>query len=112
MGFTYFYVSLVFDPKKMAENIQKRNGYIPGYRPGTETIDLLGSITLRLSFWGGLFLALVAIAPTFFEKFVGQGNSSITLFISGAGIIIVVSVVMDLVRRINAHLVMQNYDKL
>lgn len=110
-GFTFFYVSIVFDPKKMAENIQKRSGFIPGYRPGTETENLLESIMNRLCFWGALFLASVAILPLLFQQFLGGGNS-VALFISGAGIIIVVSVVLDLIRRINAHLVMHDYDKL
>lgn len=110
-GFTFFYVSIVFDPKKMAENIQKRSGFVPGYRPGTETENLLEGIMNRLCFWGALFLAFVAIAPLLFQQFLG-GGSSVALFVSGAGIIIVVSVVLDLIRRINAHLVMHDYDKL
>lgn len=110
-GFTFFYVSIVFDPKKMAENIQKRSGFIPGYRPGTETENHLEGIMSRLCFWGALFLASVAILPLAFQQFLG-GGSSVALFVSGAGIIIVVSVVLDLIRRINAHLVMHDYDKL
>lgn len=108
-GFTYFYVSLVFDPKKIAKNIQQRSGFIPGYRPGSETAKFLEVTTNRLCFWGGAFLAFVAIFPLLFTNWLGSG---VALFISGAGIIIVVSVVLDLIRRINAHLVMQDYDKL
>lgn len=108
-AFTYFYVSLVFEPKKIAENIQKRSGFIPGYRPGTETEKFLEKTTNRLCFWGGLFLAFVAIVPLLFTGFLGAG---VALFISGAGLIIVVSVVLEIIRRINAHLVMQDYDKL
>lgn len=110
-GFTFFYVSIVFEPKKMAENIQKRSGFIPGYRPGTETENLLEGIMNRLCFWGALFLASVAILPLAFQQALGN-SSSVALFVSGAGIIIVVSVVLDLIRRINAHLVMHDYDKL
>ena len=110
-GFTFFYVSIVFDPKKIAENIQKRSGYIPGFRPGTETEGFLESTMSKLCFWGAAFLAFVAIAPMIFQQALG-GGSSVALFISGAGIIIVVSVVLDLIRRINAHLVMQDYEKL
>jgi preprotein translocase subunit SecY len=65
----------------------------------------------RLCFWGALFLATVAILPLLFQQFLG-GGTSVALFVSGAGIIIVVSVVLDLIRRINAHLVMHDYDKL
>ncbi len=114
IGFTYFYVSLVFDPKKMAKNIQSRSGFIPGYRPGRETEEFLSTVTNRLCFWGGLFLAFVAIVPLIFQRFLGgsSGTSGVALFISGAGIIIVVSVVLDIIRRIDAHLVTQDYDKL
>lgn len=111
IAFTYFYVSIVFEPKKIAENIQKRSGFIPGYRPGTETENFLDQTMSRLCFWGALFLAFVAIAPLVFQQMLG-GGSSVALFVSGAGVIIVVSVVLDLIRRINAHLVMHDYDKL
>ena len=111
VGFTYFYISIVFEPKKIAENIQKRSGFIPGYRPGTETEKFLDETMSRLCFWGALFLAFVAIAPLIFQQLLG-GGSSVALFVSGAGIIIVVSVVLDLIRRINAQLVMHDYDKL
>jgi preprotein translocase subunit SecY len=112
-GFTYFYVSIVFEPKKVAENIQKRGGFIPGYRPGKETELFLDEVTTRLCFWGGLFLALVAIVPLFFQAWLSGGNANaVSLFVSGAGMIIVVSVVLDIIRRINAQLVMHDYDKL
>ncbi len=112
IGFTFFYISIVFDPKKIADNIQKRSGFVPGYRPGTETEKFLGATMGRLCFWGGLFLAFVAVVPLFFEKWISGGAGSVSLFISGAGLIIVVSVVLDLIRRINAQLVMHDYEKL
>jgi len=111
-GFTYFYVSIVFEPKKIADNIQKRGGFVPGYRPGAETENFISSTTTRLCFWGAAFLAFVAVVPLLFASFIGGGANSISLFISGAGIIIVVSVVLDLIRRINSQLVMHDYEKL
>ncbi len=110
-AFTYFYISIVFEPKKIAENIQNRGGFIPGYRPGQETKKFLETTISRLTFWGGLFLAFVAVAPLFFERWISDSRS-VTLFISGASMIIVVSVVLDMIRRINAQLVMHDYDKL
>jgi len=110
-GFTFFYISITFDPKKVADNIQKRGGYIPGYRPGKETETFLGNISSRLAFWGGIFLASVAIVPVLFESWV-SASGTISLFVSGASMIIVVSVVLDMIRRINAQLVMHDYDKL
>jgi len=108
--FSYFYVSITFKPEEVAENIQKRGGFIPGYRPGSETIKHLGEVSFRLNLWGGSFLAIVAIIPMLFTLF--SDLSSTDLIISGSGIIIIVGVVLDLIRRINTQLVMQDYDKL
>jgi len=112
VAFTYFYVSITFDPKKVAENIQKRGGFVPGIRPGRETAEYLGKVSSRLNLWGGLFLAFVAVLPilltTFFSK---QSFGSVPLLISGAGLIIVVGVVLELIRQINAQLIMHDYDK-
>ncbi len=110
-GFTFFYISITFEPKKVAENIQKRGGYIPGYRPGKESETFLDQVSSRLAFWGGLFLATIAIVPIMFQAWISP-SGTISLFISGASMIIVVSVVLDIIRRINAQLVMHDYDKL
>lgn len=109
--FSYFYVSIVFKTDEISENIQKRGGFVPGYRPGRETADHLSEVSFRLNFWGGLFLAIVAVVPMLFTLF----TTSLTqqdLIISGSGIIIVVGVVLDILRKINEHLAMQDYDKL
>lgn len=111
-GFTFFYVSITFEPKKVADNIQKRGGFIPGYRPGPETTLFLEQTSSRLAFWGALFLAVVAIVPMIFQKWMSGGIGAVSLFISGAGMIIVVGVVLDIIRRINAQLVMHDYDKI
>ncbi len=111
-GFTFFYVSISFEPKKVAENIQKRGGFIPGYRPGPETTSFLEKTSSRLAFWGATFLAVVAIVPMLFQKWMSGGAGTISLFISGAGMIIVVGVVLDIIRRINAQLVMHDYNKI
>lgn len=111
--FTYFYVSITFNSKQVAENIQKRGGYIPGIRPGSQTVEYLGKISNRLNLFGGTFLALIAVAPIIFGRLFSSSNAgSITQLISGAGMIIVVGVVLELVRQINAQLVMHDYDKL
>lgn len=111
--FTFFYVSITFNPKQVAENIQKRGGYIPGIRPGSQTVEYLGKISNRLNLFGGTFLALIAVAPILLSiLFSGSGLSSVSNLISGAGMIIIVGVVLELVRQINAQLVMHDYDKL
>ncbi|MFH0834374.1 MAG: preprotein translocase subunit SecY [Patescibacteria group bacterium] len=112
IAFTYFYVSITFDPVKVAENIQKRGGFIPGIRPGRETAEYLGAVSNRLNLWGGVFLGFVAVLPILLTKFfASQSFGSVPLLISGAGLIIVVGVVLEMIRQINAQLIMHDYDK-
>lgn len=108
--FTYFYVSVTFKPEELAESIQKRGGFIPGVRPGPQTAAVLAKASNRLNFWGGLFLGVIAIIPLLFTKF-GQLSSS-DLIISGSGLIIIVGVVMELIRQVNAQLLAHDYEKL
>lgn len=113
IAFTYFYVSITFNPQQVAENIQKRGGFIPGIRPGKQTAEYLGQISHRLNLFGGLFIALVAVAPILIQRLLsGSTYGSVPLLISGAGMIIIVGVVLELMRQINAQLVMHDYDKL
>ncbi len=110
MVFTYFYVSVTFRPDEVAENIQKRGGFVPGIRPGKQTAELLAKVSSRMNLWGGLFLGVVAIVPLLFTMF--SDLTSQDLIISGSGLIIVVGVVMELIRQINAQLLAHDYDKL
>lgn len=112
IAFTYFYVSITFEPAKVAENLQKRGGFVPGVRPGRETAEYLEGVSNRLNLWGGLFLGFVAVLPMLLKAFFAeQSFGSVPLLISGAGLIIVVGVVLELIRQINAQLVMHDYDK-
>lgn len=112
--FTYFYVSITFDAKRIAENVQKRGGYIPGIRPGSQTIEYISKISGRLTLFGGLFIGAIAVAPQILNTYIfnSAAGNSFSNIISGAGMIIIVGVVLDLVRQINAQLVMHDYDKL
>ncbi|MFH0769887.1 MAG: preprotein translocase subunit SecY [Candidatus Peregrinibacteria bacterium] len=110
VAFTYFYVSVTFRPTEVAESIQKRGGFIPGIRPGKQTADVLARTSSRLNLWGGLFLGAVAIIPLIFTTY--STLSSADLLISGSGLIIVVGVVMDLIRQINAQMLAHDYEKL
>lgn len=105
-GFTYFYTAVVFNPEKIAEDLQKGGGFIPGIRPGKETEKYLSYVLTRLTLVGGLFLGLVAILPSFFQNFVGASN----LAIGGTGVLIVVSVALELIREIEGELVMGKYE--
>jgi len=110
LGFTFFYVSVTFRPDDVAETIQKRGGFIPGIRPGKQTAEILAKTSSRLNLWGGSFLGIVAIVPLLFTKY--SNLSSQDLIISGSGLIIVVGVVMELIRQINAQLLAHDYEKL
>lgn len=110
LGFTFFYVSVTFRPEEVAETIQKRGGFIPGVRPGKQTAELLAKTSNRLNLWGGTFLGIVAIVPLVFTKY--SDLTSQDLIISGSGLIIVVGVVMELIRQVNAQLLAHDYEKL
>ncbi len=118
LGFSFFYISIVFNPSEIAENIQKRGGYVPGIRPGKDTAEFLEKTSNHLNLYGGAFLALIAVFPyvmTKFNNFVNlfdlSGSGQIDFLISGAGLIIVVGVILDLVRRIDTELKSYDYKK-
>lgn len=112
VAFTFFYVSITFNPVQVAENIQKRGGYIPGIRPGRQTSDYLASVSNKLTLFGAFFLGFIALLPIFLQFiFTTTALGSVPLLISGAGIIIIVGVVLDLIRQVNAQLVMHDYNK-
>jgi len=112
VAFTYFYVSITFNPVEVADNIQKRGGYVPGIRPGTQTSDYLGQVSRRLTLFGSNFIALIAVSPIIIQTALGGTTAgSVPLLISGAGIIIIVGVVLELIRQTNAQLVMHDYQK-
>ncbi|QQS61562.1 MAG: preprotein translocase subunit SecY [Candidatus Moraniibacteriota bacterium] len=104
--FTYFYTAVVFDPKKIAENLQKQGGFIPGIRPGRQTEEYLSRVTSRITLFGSLFLGLIAVLPIIVQGFT---NIS-TLTLGGTSILIAVSVVVEMVKQIESQLVMRRYD--
>jgi len=110
VAFTFFYVSVTFKVDDLAEQIQKRGGFVPGVRPGRQTAEILQRTSTRLNLWGGLFLGLIAVIPLVFTKF--SDLSRADLIISGSGLIIVVGVVMELIRQVNAQLLAHDYEKL
>jgi len=113
IAFTFFYVSITFNPEQVAENIQKRGGYIPGIRPGKETAIYLGKISNRLNLYGGLFIGFIAVLPMLMgDIFTSMNLGSVPTLISGAGLIIITGVVLELLRQVNAQLVMHDYNKL
>lgn len=108
--FNYFYVSVTFKPADLAESIQKRGGFIPGTRPGAQTAAVLEKISNRLNLWGGLFLGFIAVVPIFFTMYTKLPSSD--MLVSGSGLIILVGVVMELIRQVNASMLAHDYEKL
>lgn len=106
VGFTYFYTAVIFNPKKIAEEIQKYGGFIPGIRPGSPTAGYLNYILTRITLAGALFLGTIAIFPTIAKYFTNVENMAL----GGTGILIVVSVVLETIKTIEAQLVMRNYE--
>jgi preprotein translocase subunit SecY len=106
--FCYFWTAITFNPKDMANNLKDWGSFIPGYRPGKSTADYLEKVLMRITYVGAAFLAIVAIIPNVIsnEMHVDQRVAS---FYGGTGLLIVISVALDLVQKINSHLVMRNY---
>lgn len=107
IAFTYFYTVIVFSPQKISEEIQKNGGFIPGIRPGLATKQYLEKIVYKITSVGAVFLGVVAILPALVSKVTGLSN----LVIGGTGILIVVSVILETFKMIEAQLVMRSYDK-
>ena len=103
--FTYFYTAVTFDPKMISENLQKGGAFIPGVRPGESTQNYLGKIVTRITLVGALFLGFIAVLPVIMQSF--SGNQS--LAIGGTALLIVVSVVLDLLKKIDAQASIREY---
>jgi preprotein translocase subunit SecY len=106
--FCYFWTALIFNPKDMANNLKDYGTFIPGYRPGKRTAEYLERVMLRITYIGSAFLAVIAIVPSVIQTLMGV-DYRIASFYGGTGLLIVISVALDLVQKINSHLVMRNY---
>ncbi len=104
--FTYFYTSVIFNPKDIAENVQRNGGFIQGLRPGNQTAAYLQKVLNRITLPGAMFLGLIAILPLALQQYTG---SQILTF-GGTGLLIVVSVVIETIKQIEAQLTMHDYE--
>jgi preprotein translocase subunit SecY len=103
--FTYFYTAVTFDPDQLSTNLQKNGAFVPGIRPGTATRDYIAKILNRITLMGAVFLGLIAVLPLIVRAVTG-----ITSFaIGGTALLIVVSVVLDLIKKVEAQLSMREY---
>jgi preprotein translocase subunit SecY len=106
--FTYFYTAVAFNPKDVAETMQKQGGFIPGIRPGKHTSDFIDNILTKITLPGSIFLALIAILPAFMMRM--GVTSSFASFFGGTSLLIIVGVGLDTLQQIESHLLMRHYD--
>jgi preprotein translocase subunit SecY len=108
-AFCFFWNRLMFQPEEIANNLREHGSFIPGIRPGAKTAEYLAFTLTRITLAGAAFLAVIAVLPNFFTR--GEGFSGrMAYFIGGTSVLIVVGVAMDLVDKLNAQLVMRNYE--
>lgn len=108
VAFTYFYTYVIFKPNQVAENLQKQGGFIPGIRPGLSTSQYLSAVSNRILLAGSTFLGVIAILPVVTQRASGTAN----FVVGGTSLLIVVSVVIETVKQIEAQLVMRDYESL
>lgn len=105
VSFTYFYTAVMFDPEKTAENLQKNGAFIPGFRPGVQTAEYIGYVLGRITFFGALFLGVVAVLPVVVQALTGLT----AIQVGGTSLLIAISVVLDVIKKIDAQLSMREY---
>ncbi len=104
--FTYFYTSLQFNPEKIAEDVKKRGGFIPGVRPGINTTSFLKGIINKITLGGGVFLAIISVLPYIIQSFIGFSSFAL----GGTSLLIIVSVVLETIRKMDSLMVSKKYD--
>ena len=110
VAFTYFYTAITMNPVQMAEDMKRNNGFIPGIKPGKDTADYIDNVMSHLTLPGSLFIALIAILPTFASLIgVKQGFAQ---FFGGTSLLILVGVVLDTIQQIDSHMSVRNYDRM
>ena len=108
--FSYFYTAITIPTNKMADDLKRSGGFIPGIRPGKDTAEMLDRVLSLITFPGSLFLAAVAVLPAFVVKF--GLTQSWALFYGGTSLLIMVGVAIDTIQQINSHLLNRHYDGL
>jgi len=107
--FAYFWVTVQFQPKEMAKNLRDSGSFIPGLRPGRRTAEYLETVMTRITYFGATFLAIIAVVPSLISILLGI-DWRVAAFLGGTGLLIVVSVSLDLVQKIEANLLMRSYE--
>ncbi|MHC4336581.1 MAG: preprotein translocase subunit SecY [Planctomycetota bacterium] len=107
--FAYFWTTVQFQPKEMAKNLRDSGSFIPGLRPGRRTAEYLEKVMIRITYFGAAFLAIIAVVPSVVTILLGV-DWRVATFLGGTGLLIVVSVSLDLVQKIEANLLMRSYE--
>ena len=110
VGFTFFYTIVIFQQQNLAETLQRQGGFVPGIRPGRPTGEFLNRVIIRITWGGSFFLAAIAVSPLLARWLVGGAVGTTLMLISAAGLLIVVGVVLDTMRQIEAQLLMRQYE--
>lgn len=105
IGFSFFYAGVIFNPKRVAEDLNKSGGFVPGVRPGSNTVSYLRFVLYRITLGGALFLGIIAVFPFLVQSATGIS----TLALGGTGILIVVSVVLELTKQLESQVAMHRY---
>lgn len=111
IAFTYLYTAIIFNPKQIAEDLKRNNGFIPGVKPGQPTADYIGSVMDKVTLPGALILAFVGILPGLAQGF-GGVTAGFSSFFGGTSLLIMVGVILDTLQQIETHLLMRQYDGL
>ena len=106
--FTFFYTAIVINPKQMADTMKQQGGFIPGVRPGKQTVEFIDNILSRITLPGSIFIAIVAILPAVAANF--GVTPGFAMFYGGTSLLIIVSVSLDTLQQIESHLMMRHYD--
>jgi preprotein translocase subunit SecY len=111
IAFTFLYTALIFNPKQMADDLKRNNGFIPGVKPGQDTADYIGTIMDRITLPGAVLLALVGILPGIFQL-IFKTQQNFATFFGGTSLLIMVGVILDTLQQIETQLLMRQYDGL
>ncbi len=111
IAFTYFYTAIIVNPQNMADDMKRNGGFIPGVKPGKQTVSYIDTVMTRITLPGSIFLAVVAILPSLAMRFLNI-QQSFAYFFGGTSMLIMVGVVLDTLKQIESYLLMRHYDGL
>lgn len=109
LGFSYFYAQMQFNPEEVSRNIQQYGGFIPGIRPGAPTLDYLKKVTRRITFFGAVYLTIIALVPSVLFSIFSIGNATLMNAMTSTGMLIIVSVALEFDKQLQSLMMMKHY---